>query len=88
MASRGASSEPGGSAWTSFSVSTSTCAADVSLDSYGISGMAARDLFDWMASRNCTVALNVYMTPHMPTYVFWLPKDLRLLAQGQLASRA
>ena len=57
-------------------------------DSYVISGMAARDMFDWMASQNCTVALNVYMTAYMPTYVFWLPKDLRLLAQGQLASRA
>ena len=60
----------------------------LSNDSYNISGMAARDLFDWVATTNIALALNVYMTPHTHTYVFWLPKDLRLLAQGQLASSA
>lgn len=57
-------------------------------DSYGVSTMTARDLFKWVAATDHSLALNVYLTPHTPTYVFWLPKDLRLLAQGQLASGA
>ncbi|HYO54291.1 hypothetical protein [Archangium sp.] len=56
--------------------------------SYGIGGMSVRDVFDSAAAGNISLALNVYLTPYTPTYVFWLPEDARLLAQGKLASNA
>lgn len=56
--------------------------------SYRIAGLAVRDVFDWGAKSNLTVALNVYLTPYMPTYVFWSPDEARWMAQGQPASAA
>jgi hypothetical protein len=57
-------------------------------DAYRIAGVPARDVFNWGAAENLSVALNVYMTAHTPTYVFWSPEDAKQLAQGQIPTEA
>lgn len=60
----------------------------LSANDFGVSTMMARDLFKWVAATDHSLALNVYLTPYTSTYMFWLPQDVRLLAQGELASKA
>lgn len=57
-------------------------------DAYRLAGVPARDVFSWAAAENLSVALNVYMTPHTPTYVFWSPEEAKRLAKGQLLPEA
>jgi hypothetical protein len=56
--------------------------------SYRIGCGSARDIFSIAAEGSHSVALNVYLTPEQPVYVFWSPEDARRMAQGQLPSVA
>jgi hypothetical protein len=55
--------------------------------SYLPGGMPARQLFDWGAKMNVSVALNVFMATHTPSYVVWTPEEVRLMAAGRLPPR-
>lgn len=54
--------------------------------SYLVGALTVRSIFGWGAQQNLAIALNVYMTPHTPTYVMWLPAEAGLIAEGQYAT--
>jgi hypothetical protein len=55
--------------------------------SYLSVGITAHELFGWAAKSGLAVALNVFLTPHTPTYVLWGPKEAISMAQRRVSQR-